>query len=260
MADISWLEEEFNGDPYQLNVIQHPALMFTNLSKTGEKTVDKIDFIWPDITSSYHKHHRWTGNFYFPIKGIYTFTFTTDDGMRFFINQNEIKPRYPSNNAWIIQPPTTYTVDVALDVGTQNIVVEHFNVGGGAQATFSWELKVSQESGGGTIFTPNANPVEDLTSFIQIKPDTTIEKSYTKGTLENFQPLILSVINTSNTRTLSVGFSDVSGVSFSPSQLILSPSSQQSVLVRFDSSILETYPSGIQTLLCDVSISDASQK
>ncbi len=73
---------------------------------------------------------RWTGDWDLP-QGIYTFSATTDDGMRVYLDNVLIL------SEWFDQPPTTYAVTRNLAAGRHRIRVEYYENGGGAVARFS---------------------------------------------------------------------------------------------------------------------------
>jgi hypothetical protein len=75
---------------------------------------------------------RWVRTVYFPI-GRYRFTVTADDGVRLWVGGKLII------NKWLTQGPTTYTGDVFLYEGFQDIWLEYFESGGAALARVSWE-------------------------------------------------------------------------------------------------------------------------
>jgi len=74
---------------------------------------------------------RWTRSVHFS-SGTYRFTITSDDGFRLYVD-GDLKL-----SKWIIQGPTTYTVDVPLS-GDHTIKLEYFENGGYATARLSWE-------------------------------------------------------------------------------------------------------------------------
>jgi hypothetical protein len=74
---------------------------------------------------------RWTGSFNFP-SGTTTFTATGDDGIRVFLDGEQII------NGWVNQAPTTYQASRSLTQGTHAVKVEYYEASGGALAQFSW--------------------------------------------------------------------------------------------------------------------------
>ena len=68
---------------------------------------------------------RWTRDHYFE-PGTYRFYVTTDDGARLFISDHLVL------DAFRVQPPTSYYVDVYLSGGTHTLKVEYYEESGGA--------------------------------------------------------------------------------------------------------------------------------
>jgi PA14 domain len=79
---------------------------------------------------------RWTRTVNFP-RGVYRFTVTADDGVRLYVD-GQLKI-----NAWVLQPPTTYTADVFLTAGNHEIKLEYFESTGGALISLNWTTLVN---------------------------------------------------------------------------------------------------------------------
>jgi subtilisin family serine protease len=75
---------------------------------------------------------RWTRNIYFGASGVYRFTVTADDGVRLYLDGQNLIDR------WVDQGPTTYNVEAYLLAGNHTIVMTYYENGGGALAQFSW--------------------------------------------------------------------------------------------------------------------------
>ena len=76
---------------------------------------------------------RWTGQLYAPVTGVYTFTGTTDDGYRLWVNGVLIIDK------WFDQAPTTYTGTANLTAGqSYDIRIEYYENAGGAVAKAAW--------------------------------------------------------------------------------------------------------------------------
>jgi uncharacterized protein YkwD/chitodextrinase len=75
---------------------------------------------------------RWQGNFSFA-QGTYTFSALTSDGMRLYIDNVLVMDR------WRDQAATMYTVPQTLSQGNHLIVVEYYEISGGATAIVSWQ-------------------------------------------------------------------------------------------------------------------------
>jgi hypothetical protein len=65
--------------------------------------------------------------------GTYRFTVTSDDGFRLFVDGAV------QLDKWVVQAPTTYTVDVALGAGDHALRLDWFENAGGAVARLSWQ-------------------------------------------------------------------------------------------------------------------------
>jgi hypothetical protein len=76
----------------------------------------------------------WTRTAYFQ-KGIYRFTITSDDGFRFFVD-DQLKL-----DKWFDQGPTTYTADLPLSAGDHTVKMDYYQATGQAVASLSWKMK-----------------------------------------------------------------------------------------------------------------------
>ncbi len=74
---------------------------------------------------------RWRGNFTFQ-SGTYTFTVTTDDGSRLYVDGNLVL------DAWSEHPAIPYSVTLPLAAGVHLIKLEYFQMGGNASAQLVW--------------------------------------------------------------------------------------------------------------------------
>ncbi|MEX0621419.1 MAG: Ig-like domain-containing protein [Candidatus Woykebacteria bacterium] len=110
---------------------------FTSLAFTRSDA--DIDFDWgngspgPSVSSDTFSV-RWSGNFDFE-GATYTFTATTDDGMRVYVDGNIIIDQ------WQDQGATTYTADRTLTAGKHNVLVEYYENAGQAVARLGWSIK-----------------------------------------------------------------------------------------------------------------------
>ena len=99
---------------------------------------DPVDFDWgngsPDSSiSADHFTARWTGSVQPQFDETYTFTTTTDDGVRLWVNGQSII------DEWVDQGPTAWSGSIALKAQQRyNIEMDYYENGGGAVATLSW--------------------------------------------------------------------------------------------------------------------------
>jgi hypothetical protein len=77
---------------------------------------------------------RWT-RYIDVTPGTYTFTVTSDDGIRVWVDGKQIL------NEWHVHPPQTFTTEAYLGSGHHEIKVEYFEETGIAVAQVSWALK-----------------------------------------------------------------------------------------------------------------------
>lgn len=72
------------------------------------------------------------GTFNFASAGTYRFTAVSDDGIRVYVDNNQVI------FAWVDQAPTTYITNYSLAAGNHTIRVEYYENTGAAQASLSW--------------------------------------------------------------------------------------------------------------------------
>lgn len=117
------------------------ATYYNNMGFSGStvtRTDPTIDFSWgsgsPDGAIGVNTFSaRWTGSVQADQSGTYTFYSTTDDGVRLWVNGQQII------NKWVNQGPTEWSGSISLTAGVQvPIVMEYFENGGGAVAKLSW--------------------------------------------------------------------------------------------------------------------------
>ena len=111
-----------------------------NLDPTAGPTVSRVDPTidfnnWtpdPSIGAT-NFSARWTGQVQAEFTDTYTFTTISDDGIRVFVNGQEII------NDWTYHGPTTDTGTIALQAGRRyDVTVEYFQGGGGSEAHLFW--------------------------------------------------------------------------------------------------------------------------
>lgn len=154
VARVSWTPPPldiptgaFRGRYYQDN----------NLTNFKLDRVDAtIDFDWgegsPDASIAADSFSvRWEAHWDFDTSGPYTFHVTTDDGIRVWIDTEMIL------DSWVVQPPTTYVVNVSVGAGIHFLTIEYFENTGIAVAKVSWaflppSLEVPAEAFRGLYF------------------------------------------------------------------------------------------------------------
>jgi hypothetical protein len=130
--DATWRAEYWNN----------PSLGGTPILTRQE---NQINYNWWDGSPAPAIHPdnfsaRWTRRVNFPA-GTYRFAATMDDGMRVYLNGNRII------DEWNLSTTHTVSKDVYVPGGSNEIVVEYFDSGGQAVASFEWTLVGG--SGGG---------------------------------------------------------------------------------------------------------------
>ena len=114
---------------------------FNNATLSGSPALSRcengIDYSWgtgsPDpAIQTDNFSARWTGNFNFANTGSYTFTATTDDGVRIWVDGN------PVIDNWQDQTETTVTGATTLSAGTHQVKVEYYEKTNLASAHVSW--------------------------------------------------------------------------------------------------------------------------
>jgi hypothetical protein len=83
---------------------------------------------------------KWNGTFTFNA-GQYTFTATSDDGMRLYVDGQLVMDH------WFNQPATTYTVTRSMTAGSHAIRLDYYEAYAGAMAKLSWANTTASPSG-----------------------------------------------------------------------------------------------------------------
>ncbi len=169
---------------------------YSNDSLSGSPVLvrndSQINFDWgngsPDRSLPPQNYSvRWQGNFNFDT-ATYTFTATTSDGMRVYIDGNVVLDR------WRDQPPYMYTFRPAMVQGTHLITVEYYEHTGGATAILTWQSN-----------SPTVQPPV-ISSF-----------TATPGTVAAGQPATLAwSVSGATTVTIDNGVGDVSNITSKP--------------------------------------------
>jgi hypothetical protein len=145
---------------------------FSNHAKvfTGTPTLTRIDpmvnFDWgngsPDPSISADTFTvRWTGQVQAQFSEPYTFTTTSDDGVRLYVNGTLVIDQ------WIDQGPTDWTGTIALQAGQlYDIRMEYYENGGGAVAKLAWSSPSTAQAIIPTnqLYPPNQLPTVSIVS------------------------------------------------------------------------------------------------
>ncbi|HTH46998.1 MAG TPA: PA14 domain-containing protein [Candidatus Limnocylindria bacterium] len=145
---------------------------FSNQAKTFNgpptlvRTDSTVNFDWgsgsPDPKISADTFTvRWTGQVQAQFSETYTFTTTSDDGVRLYVNGQLII------DEWIDQGPTDWTGSIALQAGKfYDIRMEYYENGGGAVAKLAWSSPSTSQTIIPTsqLYLPNLAPFVALTS------------------------------------------------------------------------------------------------
>lgn len=92
---------------------------------------------------------RWTRSVTFSSSGTYRFTYSSDDGIRLYIDGVKVLDR------WFDQAPSIQTVDLPVTSGTHALRVEYYQNAGGDSVALDWSLLAS--SGGACINSVSAD-------------------------------------------------------------------------------------------------------
>jgi glucose/arabinose dehydrogenase/PKD repeat protein len=122
-------------DPYAAEYFDNPNLAGAPVLTRRDAVVD---FDWgsgapADGVPANSFSARWTKPLDVTAAGSYKFTITGDDGVRLFVDGEKVLDK------WIPQAPTTYTVTRQLSQGTHQLVLEYFELDGGAVAKLNHE-------------------------------------------------------------------------------------------------------------------------
>jgi len=167
-----------------------------NLTTPKISRIDpKIDFNWgngsPDATIGNDTYSaRWQGQILPKYTELYTFSITSDDGVKVWIN-NQLKV-----NKWVVQSATTNTFTMDLVAGQRaSIVIEYYENAGEAMIKLEWQsasqvkevvpqsqlFGVEPEPIVGTGLTGSYYNNKDLTSLKLTRIDKTINFNWGNG-------------------------------------------------------------------------------
>lgn len=157
LVQVGWALS--SGGPPTCSTAQYLAEYFNNKTLSGPAVVSRcepspISYDWGSGSPAAGVgaddfSARWTGNFDFQA-GAHTFTATSDDGMRVWVDDGLII------DAWMDQGATTYTATTTLAAGAHAVRVEYYEHGGGALASLSWAAGASNTAPEATIDSPSA--------------------------------------------------------------------------------------------------------
>ena len=127
---------------YYRNTLSINPFVGTPLTRTDPT----IDFNWnavspdPSIPPTNYTV-RWTGMVQPLFNETYSFSTTTDDGVRLWVNGQELI------NEWVPQAPTTWSGSISLQaLQLYPVEMDYFQAGGGAVAELSWSSPSTMQS------------------------------------------------------------------------------------------------------------------
>ena len=169
VAQLDWIQNSQVGDPCPSG--QFYAEYFNNITLLGSPIFSRCEsFInnnWgqsgPGNGISIDNFSvRWRGNHSFA-SGSYTFTTTSDDGIRVWLDQNSII------NAWVDQSATQYQYTTNVSSGSHEVKVEYYEKGGDAIAIVDWVNNNTNTPPSPQISSPNSTlkwKVGDVINFV----------------------------------------------------------------------------------------------
>ncbi len=122
---------------------------------------DKLDYAWgldgPEGLGIDNFSARWKKALYLPSEQTVTFTTTTDDGVRLWVDSKLIIDK------WYEQPALTYTATTKISAGAHTLTMEYFEKAGGATAKLSFSTIATPVPGTTTPLgaTPTSMPTVD---------------------------------------------------------------------------------------------------
>lgn len=262
----NWIQEIFDGDIYDAGKGHDFNQVIALSNRLSQTEIPDINFTLDDTDRNHDKTYRWTNNIQL-VAGDYQFNYTTDDGMRFYINNVLVSPTSPRTDSFITQGPTDYVAPYTIPSdGMYNVRVEYFNHKGSGIAHFWWVLvtpkvqpkpPVQEIPVPITTYIPPAAPPAELVNVVKFSKLST-DRQYVKGTMVVVTSDFFIVTNSSNVLTVAVSFEGIAGVTFDPTQFNLAPLQQASVTVRFDPAQFEKLGEGLNQINCVVKIAAVS--
>lgn len=275
--DQHWVEAAYRGNP---NDIVNP---FSGALLLHERGILAITYY--NVKDQENTHRRWTKKYKFE-PGIYQFNYTTDDGMRIFIDlldqesrgivdTVQVIPYTPSNNSWKNQDKTNYIANFELSLnhyqlygGILQIRVEHYNDGDEWDAVVNEPLLIqafelpdppAQQPPPPPLpgEPPAPLPATALGDAVKMSK-ISVDKIYRKGTLTPIQKETIEFSNTSDILTIAATIDSVNGVAFEPKTFTLLPLEKKNVEVTFDPVQFEKLTEGVTQLVNVVKLSAIS--
>ena len=143
------------SDRWKLEMFDNPQLSGSPVEvRTEAPGSAGFSFNWgggraSSCTGNDHYGIRFSRRIQIATSGEYTFTTTTDDGVRLWVDGQLVVDR------WIDQAPTAHSGTIFLATGTHDVRMDYYERGGGAVAAINWE-----RTGGGCSSSPIATPTD----------------------------------------------------------------------------------------------------
>lgn len=139
------------------------AQFFNNMTLSGTPVATRndpnVDFNWNGQSpqsgvNATQWSAKWTGTLVPPATGTYTFSLTSDDGSRLFVNGQQVIDN------WRDQAANTETATVNLTAGQPaNIEVDYYQDGGASSVTLGWQPPTGQDPIAQAVATAKASDV-----------------------------------------------------------------------------------------------------
>ena len=134
---MPWTQEVFGGNPI---VHSDPSILFATQNRVEPlASVPYVDFNF-DFLKIGARTYRWKTSLVFAA-GFYSFEYDAVDGVRAYINDVLLIPKYPDINSWKVQSQTKYSTQTQLAAsGAYNLRVEYFSSKYSGRVRFYWNL------------------------------------------------------------------------------------------------------------------------
>jgi hypothetical protein len=136
---MSWTQEVYGGNPV---VHTDPSMLFSKSNMVEPYAeIPYVDFIF-DIAKIGMRTYRWKTALQFNA-GNYLFEYDAVDGVRAYINDILLVPKYPGSNSWKEQSQTKYSAQCSFpNSGMYNLRVEYYSSKYSGRVRFYWNLKI----------------------------------------------------------------------------------------------------------------------